>query len=181
MSENFVTQVPSGEDRERRVCNECGFIDYVNPKLIVGAVCTFEDKILICRRAIEPRVGYWTIPAGYMEIEETAEQGAMREVYEEALACGEINALLGIYSIPRLSQVHMIFRAELTSGACGAGPESMEAKLISYDEIPWNQLAFPTVYWALKHFAETKNETAFAPFMPSPEQMDWKLFQKNAT
>ena len=104
---------PEGDDRERLVCGDCGFVVYENPKVIVGAVCTWEDKYLLCRRAIEPRVGFWTMPVGYMELHETTEQGALREVWEEARARAEIDALLAIYSIPEISQVHMIYRARM--------------------------------------------------------------------
>jgi ADP-ribose pyrophosphatase YjhB (NUDIX family) len=172
----FEKRIPDGEDRERLVCNSCGFINYVNPKLIVGAVCTWEDKLLICKRAIEPRHGYWTIPAGFMEEEESTEEGAKREVYEEALADVEIGCLLGVYNVPRLSQVHLIYRATLKSPDCGAGPESLDAKLIDWDEIPWDQLAFPSVYWALKHHQEVEGIEKFAPFTLSAAQVDWNSF-----
>jgi ADP-ribose pyrophosphatase YjhB (NUDIX family) len=172
---HFVTRRPEGEDRDRLVCHQCGWINYVNPKLIVGAVCTYQDQFLLCKRAIEPRVGFWTIPAGFMEENETTEQGAAREVREEACAEVTIDALLGIYSIPRLSQVHLIYRAELTEPVFAAGPESLDVMLVEWDQIPWEELSFPTVFWALKHYAAVKGQTAFPPFRVTPDQIDWKF------
>jgi len=127
---NFNLAVPEGDDHERHVCDSCGWIHYVNPKIVVGAVCTWKDKLLLCRRAIEPRRGYWTIPAGYMEENETTQEGAAREAREEACASIEVGALLGVYNIPRISQVHMIYRAALTSPDIAAGVESLEVSLV---------------------------------------------------
>lgn len=168
----FREQIPDGDDRERKVCHDCGWIHYENPKLIVGAVCTWDDQILLCKRAIEPRVGYWTIPAGYMENEESAEQGAAREAFEEAEADVEIDRLLAVYSIPRISQVQLIYRGRLRSPNVKPGIESLDVMLVSWDDIPWNELAFPTVHWGLKHFHETKHLTDFPPFTIPPEEVD---------
>ena len=112
--------IPEGDDHERLVCADCGFVLYENPKVIVGAVCSWEDRTLLCRRAIEPRRGYWTMPIGYMELGETTEQGALREVWEETLARAEIDALLGLYSIPEISQVHLIYRAHMLTPDCAS-------------------------------------------------------------
>jgi ADP-ribose pyrophosphatase YjhB (NUDIX family) len=155
--------IPDGDDRERLVCGDCGFVAYENPKIIVGAVCTWEDKYLLVKRAIEPRLGYWTMPIGYMELGETTEQGALREVWEEARAVAEVDGLLAIFSIPQISQVHMIFRAPLTSPAFAAGPESLEAALFTWDEIPWDSLAYPNVRMALEYERELKGRTGFPP------------------
>src|SRR5881398_2910972 len=106
-------QIPPGDDRLRRVCLDCGFIDYLNPRIIVGAVSTWEDRILLAKRAIEPRKGYWTVPAGFLELEETLDAGAVRETWEEAGARVAIDALIGVYNIPRIGQVHMMFRAHM--------------------------------------------------------------------
>lgn len=160
----FNAGIPHGDNRERMVCGDCGWIHYVNPKIVVGAVCTWEDKFLLCRRAIEPRSGYWTIPAGFLEERETVEQGACREAKEEALADIEINALLGVYSIPRISQVQMIFRAALRNPNVGVGDESEEVELVTWEEIPWDDLAFPSVTWSLNHFHEVRGRETFAPF-----------------
>ena len=156
-------RIPPGDTLERRVCDECGFIDYVNPKIIVGSVCTWQDRFLLCKRAIDPRKGYWTIPAGFMELNETTAEGAVREAREEACADIEINALLGVYNIARISQVQLIFRARLISPDVAAGPESEQVGLFAWDEIPWDQLAFPSVTWALHHFREVGTSTDFAP------------------
>ncbi|NQW08440.1 MAG: NUDIX hydrolase [Alphaproteobacteria bacterium] len=162
-------RIPPGEDRERLVCDDCGFINYVNPKIVVGSVVTHQDRFLLCRRAIEPRTGYWTLPAGYMEERETTIEGAMREAWEEARARIEIDALIGIYNIPRISQVQMIYRARLLDTNISAGPESREVGLFTWSEIPWDEIAFPSVHWALGHWRETRDQNGFAPFS-EPEQ-----------
>ncbi|WP_459557587.1 NUDIX hydrolase [Lacunimicrobium album] len=168
----FDRKIPTGEDRERLVCRDCGFINYENPKVIVGAVCTWEDKFLLCKRAIPPRMGYWTMPAGYMELHETAEQGAAREAIEEANAHIAIDALLAVYSIPRISQVQLIYRARLIRPEFSPGPESLDVQLFSYDQIPWDELAFPSVTWALQHFKEVEGLTSFAPFQVPTGELD---------
>lgn len=160
----FVRRIPDGDNLERDVCARCGHIHYVNPKIVVGSVCSWHGRILLCRRAIEPRLGFWTIPAGYMEERETPAQGAAREAWEEALTRIEIDRLLAIYAVPRISQVQLIFRAKLSSAEFGAGSESLEVKLFAWEEIPWGELAFPSVLWALKHFQQTQNDSDFAPF-----------------
>ena len=127
----FARKIPEGDTHERHVCGDCGWINYVNPKIVVGAVCTWEDKILLCKRAIEPRHGYWTVPAGFMEEGESTAEGAIRETLEEACATIEVDALIGIYNIPRISQVHMMYRAKMLSPDMGAGIESLEVKLVT--------------------------------------------------
>ncbi|MDR3514725.1 MAG: NUDIX hydrolase [Azospirillaceae bacterium] len=154
--------IPPGDDRERLVCPDCGFIDYQNPRVIVGAVCTWEDRILMCRRAIEPRRGYWTLPAGFMELGETSADGARREAWEEARARIDIDALLGIYDVPAIGQVQLIFRARLLSPDVAAGPESAAVALLHWTEIPWPELAFPTVALALKDFHARQGQAGFA-------------------
>lgn len=157
-------RIPPGEDRERLVCDACGFINYINPKIVVGSVVLHRDKFLLCRRAIEPRDGYWTLPAGYLEERETTVEGAKREAWEEARARIDIDALIGVYNIPRISQVQMIYRARLLDTNISAGPESREVGLFAWDEIPWDDVAFPSVHWALGHWRETRDQKAFAPF-----------------
>lgn len=145
-------RIPDGDDRERLTCPDCGYIAYENPRIVVGVVARASDeRILLCRRAIPPRTGYWTLPAGYMELNETAEQGAKREAWEEARAQLELTGLLAIYSLARIHQVQLIYRAILTQDEVSAGPESQEVGLFHYDELPWDELAFPTVDWALEH------------------------------
>ncbi|MBL8708916.1 MAG: NUDIX hydrolase [Rhodospirillaceae bacterium] len=165
---SFENRVPAGDNRLRQVCTDCGFVAYENPKVVVGAVVTHEDRILLCRRAINPRRGFWTLPAGYMELHESAETGAMREAWEEARARIAIEALLGAYTIPRLSQVQLIYRARLTDPAISAGPESLEVGLFTWREIPWDELAFPSVRWALTHFDAVRDQAHFPAFSNPP-------------
>jgi len=155
---------PEGDTGDRHVCTVCETIHYINPKVIVGAVCDWRDKVLLCRRAIEPRTGYWTVPAGFMEIGESTEEGAIRETWEEATARIEIVGLLGLYNIVRLSQVQIFYRANLLSPDIAAGIETLELDLFDWDEIPWDDLAFPTVHWILKKAIETKGKAG--PFIP---------------
>ncbi|MEO0607292.1 MAG: NUDIX hydrolase [Pseudomonadota bacterium] len=162
-SPEFALQIPVGDDRERSVCQRCEFIDYQNPKIVAGSVVLQDGRILLCKRAIEPRKGYWTLPAGFMELGESVEEAAQREAQEEALAAIEIDRLLAVYSVPRIGQVQVMFRARL-NGGFGVGPESQEVKLVEWKDIPWSELAFPTVVWALTHYAETRHLTHFAPF-----------------
>lgn len=152
----FVRTIPEGDDRERLVCPDCGFVNYENPKLVVGSVAVWEDRILLCRRAIPPRRGFWTLPAGFMELNESAAEGAAREAWEEACARIEIDRVLAVYSIPRISQVQVIFRARLAAPEIAAGPESEAVGLFRWDEIPWDDIAFPSVRWALRHFDEVR-------------------------
>lgn len=148
----FRDRIPEGDDRLRRVCDTCGFVDYVNPKIVVGSVVTHEGRVLLCRRAIEPRRGFWTLPAGFLEERETVEEGAAREALEEAEAQIAIEGLLAVYSIPRISQVQLMFRARLIAPHVAPGPESLEVRLAEWSDIPWDDLAFPSVRWALDHF-----------------------------
>jgi ADP-ribose pyrophosphatase YjhB (NUDIX family) len=165
---SFEHRVPDGDNRLRQVCTDCGFIAYENPKVVVGAVVTWAEKILLCRRAINPRQGFWTLPAGFMELHESAETGAAREAMEEANARIEIDALLAAYTIPRLSQVQLIYRARLIDPNISAGIESLEVGLFDYADIPWADLAFPSVRWALTHYAEIKDRTSFPAFSNPP-------------
>ena len=160
---DFALEIPPGDDKQRSVCQRCDFIDYQNPKIVAGAVVLKGDKILLCQRDIEPRKGFWTLPAGFMELGESVEEAAKREAQEEALADIEIDRLLAVYSVPRIGQVHVMYRAHL-KGDFGIGPESQAVKLVDWKDIPWSQLSFPTVVWALTHYAETRDQAVFAPF-----------------
>jgi ADP-ribose pyrophosphatase YjhB (NUDIX family) len=131
-----VRGIPEGDDRERMICADCGYILYDNPKIVVGSVVRLGDRVLLCRRAINPRRGFWTLPAGYLELNESTTAGAAREAWEEARARILIEGLLAIYDIPRLSQVQLIYRARLADEAVAAGPESLEVGLFGWDEIP---------------------------------------------
>ena len=159
----FVKRIPEGDTRSRLVCDTCGFVRYENPKIVVGSVVAHRDRILLCRRAIDPRSGFWTLPAGYLELNETADEGARREAYEEAMARIEIDRLLAVYSIPRISQVQLIYRARLVDPEIRPGPESTEVGLFRWEEIPWPEIAFPSARWALNHFRETEKSADFAP------------------
>ncbi len=141
---------PPGDTFERHVCTACGIIHYHNPKVVVGAFCRWQDQVLLCRRAIEPRAGYWTIPAGYLELGESSEQGAIREALEEANARIEITGLLGVYNVVRIGQLQLFYRARLLSPEVAAGSETTELALFDWSEIPWQDLAFPSVDWLLR-------------------------------
>jgi ADP-ribose pyrophosphatase YjhB (NUDIX family) len=146
----FIRRIPEGDDRERLMCPDCGHVAYENPKVVVGSIVAEGDTVLLCRRAIEPRHGFWTIPAGYMEMGETVEEGARREAWEEARARITLDGVLAVYSIARLGQVQVIFRARMAEPGFEAGPESLEVRRFAWSEIPWDDLAFPSVRWALR-------------------------------
>jgi ADP-ribose pyrophosphatase YjhB (NUDIX family) len=144
--------VPHGDDRNRHVCGACGHIHYLNPKLVVGTLPVWENKVLLCKRAIEPRYGKWTLPAGFMEEGETIEDGALRETLEEAGARVAIDEVYVTLSLPQISQVYMLFRARLLDLDFKAGTESLEVRLFEEHEIPWDEIAFRTITAALKQF-----------------------------
>lgn len=147
-----VLRIPEGDDRERFICERCDFVFYNNPRMIVGCVPEHDSKILLCKRAIEPRAGYWTLPAGFMENGETTQQGAARETWEEARARVVDQHLYRLFDIPGINQVYMFYRCGIADGAYGVGPESTEVGLFSEDEIPWDEIAFPVVYHSLKEY-----------------------------
>jgi ADP-ribose pyrophosphatase YjhB (NUDIX family) len=156
-----VATVPVGDDRERLTCPDCGFIQYDNPKIVVGAVARWEGRILLCRRNIPPRKGFWTLPAGYLELNETVEAGAVREAWEEARARLVLEGVLAVFNIPRLSQVQIIHRARLLTADVSPGPESQEVRLFAWDEMPWADIAFPSVRWALDYDRKIGAATVF--------------------
>jgi ADP-ribose pyrophosphatase YjhB (NUDIX family) len=156
-------KVPPGDNLERAVCDACGHIQYQNPKMVVGCLPVYGERILICKRAIEPRYGLWTLPAGFMENNESAAEGAAREALEEANARVEIEDLYTMYSIPHISQVYLMFRAKLLDLEFSAGTESLEVKLVTEEEIPWDQLAFAMVKRTLQHFLEDRKTGVFVP------------------
>lgn len=161
--QRFSRQVPEGDNMSRLVCDDCGFVHYENPKIVVGAVAAWGGRLLLCRRAIAPRKGYWTLPAGYLELGETPEEGALREAREEANAELALDALLAVYSIPRISQVQLIYRARLLNPKVWPGEETLELNLFEWDAIPWEEIAFPSVTWALKDHRATLGAENFAP------------------
>lgn len=147
--------IPVGDNRERAVCTSCGTIHYVNPRIVAGTLPVYQEQILLCKRAIEPRKGFWTLPAGFMENGEGLEQGAERETFEEAgihTTCGQ---LLSTITVPFISQVHIFFLTELHSNEHAASTtESLEVKFFGFDEIPWDEIAFPTVKQTITHYLE---------------------------
>jgi ADP-ribose pyrophosphatase YjhB (NUDIX family) len=153
-----VIETPAGDHLPRHVCPACGVIHYQNPRIIAGCIPEWEDRILICRRAIEPRYGYWTLPAGFMENGETVEHGAAREAHEEALAHVNIGSLIAVVNVLRSQQVHMMFRAQLTNLDFGAGSESHEVKLVHPRDIPWDDLAFESVRFTLQRFIDDQRQ-----------------------
>ena len=138
-------KVPEGDDRPRFICPECASIHYQNPKMVVGCIPVWEDRILLCRRAIEPRYGLWTLPAGFMENGETSQEGAARETLEEANARVAVGPLYSLFNLPHIDQVYMLFRGRLLDLDFHPGEESLEVRLFGESEIPWDALAFPVV------------------------------------
>jgi ADP-ribose pyrophosphatase YjhB (NUDIX family) len=147
-----TSQIPEGDDRPRFTCVSCEFIHYENPRVIVGCVPVIGDKILMCKRAIEPRLGSWTLPAGFMENGETSVQGAARETWEEARARVADQQLYRLFDIPNINQIYMFYRASVIDDEYGVGPESSEVALFAEHEIPWREIAFPVVHHTLKEY-----------------------------
>lgn len=174
---NFQSQVPAGDHVERMVCSQCDWIHYENPRLIVTGFCVLDDHVLLCRRAIPPRRGYWTLPGGFMEIGESMQEGACREVREEANAQIEVEALLATYTIARIGQVHMIYLAKMTSGDFSPGEESLETRLfpLHAESLPWDELAFPVNEWALRDYLSLKGQEIGQPFRVRDEDRDVRL------
>jgi ADP-ribose pyrophosphatase YjhB (NUDIX family) len=151
--ETVVQRIPKGDTKERWICDRCDTVHYQNPKVVVGCVPEKDGKILLCKRAIEPRSGYWTVPAGFMEIGETIAEGAARETLEEACAEVTIGHLFASVDVPQAGQLHLFFTASLESGF-SAGEESLDVALFSKDEIPWDEIAFRSGKYALKKYLE---------------------------
>lgn len=143
-------RIPVGDTYKREVCQDCKIIFYSNPKIVVGAVATFNNFYLLCKRNIEPQKGLWTYPAGFLEENETVEEGVLRETLEETKARVEINRLIGVYSLISVNQVHLIYSARMLNDDFDITPESSEVKLVQASDIPWDSLAFPVIKWALK-------------------------------
>lgn len=154
-------RIPEDDNRPRHICTQCKTIHYQNPNIVAGTIPIHEDKVLLCRRAIEPRHGFWTLPAGFMENQETTTEAAMRETWEEAEARVNIDGLYTVINVPQIDQVHMFFRATIIDGAFGVGVESLETRLFLEEEIPWNDLAFPTIRKTLQLFFEERRIGVF--------------------
>ena len=158
--QTVARKIPPGDTLPRHVCESCGAIHYQNPKMVVGCVPENADgRILLCKRAIEPRLGYWTVPAGFMENDETLEAGAARETLEEALATVEILDLFAVVNVVHARQVHMFFRARLLGDDFGAGDESLEVALYSEENIPWEEIAFRSGKFALRSFFADRKDS----------------------
>lgn len=152
--EKVVFSIPEGDNRPRYWCPSCLTIHYQNPKIIVGALPIWQDKVLLCKRAIEPRKGFWTLPAGFMENSETLQEGAARETWEEACASVNVGDLYTVFNLPHINQVYVFFLAQMDNGDFGVGEESSDADLFSLDDIPWDELAFPTITRTLKLYIQ---------------------------
>ncbi|MDJ0739483.1 MAG: NUDIX hydrolase [Gammaproteobacteria bacterium] len=157
--------VPDGDNRPRHICDHCGTVHYHNPKVVAGCIAHWEDQVLMCRRAIEPRYGKWTVPAGFMENGETTYEGAIRETLEEANARVAIDDLYVTVNLPHINQVYMLFRGRLLDLDFSPGDESLETELMSEERIPWAEVAFPTVGEALKLYFADRRIGAFGVHM----------------
>lgn len=164
-------RVPAGDTLPRYVCDACGTIHYQNPKVIVGCVCEWQGSILLCKRAIEPRYGLWTVPAGFLENGETTAAGAARETLEEANARVEIDGLFALYNLPHIDQIYMLFRGRLLDTDFFPGAESLETRLVSEADVPWSELAFVTVRNTLTHWFNDQRRGSFGFHMGSIEPM----------
>lgn len=151
-------KVPAGDTLPRFVCGACEMIHYQNPKVVAGCIPEWEGQILLCRRAIEPRTGFWTFPAGFMETGEHTAQAAMRETLEEACATVDIGPLHAVFSLPHVSQVYVVFRGALRAPDFAAGAESLEVQLFPLDKLPWEELAFPVIHEALARYVEDRRQ-----------------------
>ena len=148
--------VPPGDNRLRDICNHCGKIHYQNPRIVVGTLPVYRNKILLCKRAIEPRKGYWTLPGGFMELDETLEQAATRETMEEAMADVQLQSLYTVFNVLSAGQVSIFFLATMDAPEFFPGEESEEVHLFSEESIPWSELAFSTITETLKYFFEDR-------------------------
>ena len=155
-------KIPEGDDRGRYICDSCGMVHYQNPKMVVGCIPEHGERILLCRRAIEPQYGKWTIPAGYLENGETVTEGASREAFEEARARFKELIPYRLFNIRHVNQMYLIFCGELADNGFSAGDESLDVRLFEESEIPWDQLAFKVIYTVLEHYFNDRRIGAFA-------------------
>ena len=154
-------KIPPGDNLPRHVCDACSTVHYSNPKMVIGCIPEWRDRVLLCRRAIEPRYGLWTLPAGFMENGETVAQAALRETLEEARARVELDDIYSVLSVPHVNQVHIFYRARLLDLEFGPGAESLDVQLYPEAEIPWQEIAFRTVSTTLKHYYTDRTAGAF--------------------
>lgn len=153
--------IPEGDNRSRAICPACGTIHYENPLNVVGTVPVWEDQVLLCRRNIEPRFGFWTLPSGFMELGESTSAGALRETDEEAGIRVELEGLFTVLNVVKVGQVHLYYRARMLDTQLNPGPETIEARLFREHEIPWDLLAFRTVHETLRRFFEDRRRGQF--------------------
>ena len=156
-SDRLEVLVPEGDNRPREVCKICNTIHYSNPKIVAGCLPVWEDKVLLCRRAIEPCYGLWNIPSGYLENGESVEDGAKREVWEEAKAEVELGYLITLYSLPKINQIYLQFIGDLVDGKFAVGEESLECELFDQDKIPWKEMAFTSSTYTLNRYFEDRS------------------------
>jgi len=154
-------RIPDGDNLPRYICDNCSIIHYQNPKIVTGCIPEWKNKILLCKRAIEPKYGLWTLPAGFMENNETTSEAALRETQEEANANVEILGPYALFSLPYISQVYLIFRARMLNGQFEPGIESLEVALYKEEEIPWKELAFPVIEETLRRYFKDKHQGIF--------------------
>ena len=160
-SAELVYDIPSDDNRHRHICQSCGIIHYQNPKIVAGCIPVWEDQILLCKRAIEPRLGYWTLPAGFMEMGESTLEAGIRETLEEANARVEVEDLYAVFNLPYVDQVYMMYRSRLLDLDFSSGIESLDVQLFKEDEIPWDELAFTTIRETLKFYLDDKKTGKF--------------------
>jgi ADP-ribose pyrophosphatase YjhB (NUDIX family) len=158
-------QRPAGDTHERLMCANCGHIHYENPKIIAGCIVEQDGKYLLCQRAIPPRPGTWTLPAGFMENGETTEQAALREVWEESGVCAEIVAPYSIFSVPRISEVYIIFRASVLKASGQFGPETLDIRFFAPEEIPWESIYYPAIRQILERYIEERKADLYGLYM----------------
>jgi ADP-ribose pyrophosphatase YjhB (NUDIX family) len=175
-----VSRIPAGDNLPRFVCDHCQAIHYQNPKIVTGCIPVWGEHILLCRRAIEPRYGLWTLPAGFMENAETMEQAAMREAHEEAHANVHIEGLFALFSLPHANQVYVMYRAALLDNHYAAGEESLEVKLFLEADIPWASLAFRTIDFTLQYFFADRHAGRFQLHTRDIDRQDEQLRDKDA-
>ena len=177
-SDEVSKSVPEGDDRARYVCGNCGAVFYQNPKVVAGCLPVWEDQILLCKRAIEPRLGWWTLPAGYMENGETLMEAAARETREEACARVEISHLFTIFSLPEINQIYVMFLADLIEPNFAPGIESLECQLYQEEKIPWSQIAFPTITQTLRFYFQDLKVGSFSQHVGDFLRRDGKLIMR---
>ncbi|MFN9800120.1 MAG: NUDIX domain-containing protein [Planctomyces sp.] len=177
LAQRFELRLPSDDNRERMTCLDCGWVHYENPRIIVTAVVRHGERLLLCRRAIRPRYGFWTFPGGFMENHETPEEGACREVREESGAEVVIRQLMGVYSIPRIGQVHLVYLADMVTPHYSPGTESLDVQL--YDPVesrlPWDDLAFPVNHWVLRDYLSLRGGEVHRPFSTRPDDLQQRM------